>query len=284
MNSFTKDFIREKICFYSPILGIKNFTDLIKLGGEYGVHGIEFLNYGEMATPDLAAARELKKLAKERDLAFPCFSVGIDLVGEHRAENIVKLKKYADICADLEIPYLHHTVAGRFAGGYKPGEIEQYFSEGVEATCEIAEYANKLGVKTLLEDQGFVVNGVEGYGKFRAAANNCFDTLVDTGNIYFADETAGAFAEAFAFCTRHTHVKDYYITKEEPVGVRSYLSKDGNYISCAVANDGDVDYDRVKAALKKAGYNGLYSVEYVLDKREDLDRTLEYLAAEFGDM
>ena len=83
MNSFTKDFIREKICFYSPILGISNFTDLIKFGGEYGVHGIEFLNYGEMATPDLAAARELKKLAKERDLAFPCFSVGIDLVGEH---------------------------------------------------------------------------------------------------------------------------------------------------------------------------------------------------------
>ena len=110
------------------------------------------------------------------------------------------------------------------------------------------------------------------------------DHFRDPEDIYFADETAGAFAETFAFCTRHTHVKDYYITKEEPVGVRSYLSKDGNYISCAVANDGDVDYDRVKAALKKAGYKGLYSLEYVLDKREDLDRTLEYLATEFGDM
>ena len=149
---------------------------------------------------------------------------------------------------------------------------------------EIAEYANKLGVKTLLEDQGFIVNGVEGYGKFRAAANNCFDTLVDTGNIYFVDETAGEFAEAFAHCTVHTHVKDYYITKEKPENVPSYLSKNGNYISCAVANDGDVDYGRVKAALKAANYKGLYSLEYSLSRREDLDRTLEYLAAEFGDM
>ena len=146
MNSFAKDFLREKICFYVPMVGAKNYAELIQLAGEYGIYGVEFLNMAEMATPDLEAARELKKLAKEKGIEFPCFSVGVDIVGEERAINVSKLKKYAEICADLEIPYLHHTVASRFSGGYRAGD-EHFFDEGVEATMEVAEYANKLGVK-----------------------------------------------------------------------------------------------------------------------------------------
>ncbi len=284
MNSFVKDFVREKICFYSPILGVDNFTTLINLGAEYGVRGIEFLNYGEMEEPDMEAARQLKKMAKAKGLILPCFSVGLNLVGADRAINVPKIKKYAEICSDLEIPYLHHTVAFRFTEGYEYEEAKRCFAEGVEVTCEIAEYANKLGVKTLLEDQGFIVNGVDEYGRFRAAANNCFDVLLDTGNICFVDETAGAFAERFGNLVPHTHVKEYHITKEEPKGVTSYRTQGGNYLSDAVAGEGNVDYLRVRDALEKVGYKGLYSLEYALKNTDDLNRTLEYLANVFGNM
>ena len=181
MNSSLKDFVREKICFYSPVLGINSFNGLIGLAKEQGVRGVEFLNYGEMTTPDMAAARELGRLAREGGLLIPCFSVGLNLVGEDRKEKIADVKRYAEICSELEIPYLHHTVALKFSKPYDVAGMGRNFALGVEATQEIAEYANRLGVKTVLEDQAFIVNGVQGYSRFREAAKNCFDVLLEMG-------------------------------------------------------------------------------------------------------
>ena len=284
MNSSVKDFVREKICFYSPILGANNFKSLIGLAKEHGVRGVEFLNYGEMTTPDMAAARELGRLAREGGLLIPCFSVGLNLVGEDRKEKIASVKKYAEICSELEIPYLHHTVAFKLSKPYDVAGMGRNFELGVEATQEIAEYANRLGVKTVLEDQAFIVNGVQGYSRFREAAKNCFDVLLDTGNIYFVDETAGAFAEAFADSIVHTHVKEYYYTETKPEREPCYLTWGDKYLSNAIAGEGDVDYGRVKAALKKANYKGVYSMEYSIKSEEDLHRTFEYLASVFADL
>ena len=283
MNSFVKDFLREKICFYSPLPWAKNYTALIEQAAETGLRGVEFLNTAELAVPDMAAARELGRLAKSNGLIIPCLSVGKNLVGEDSAESVATVKKYAEICAALEIPYLHHTVA--FGLKKKSvAETECAFAKGAEATMEIAEYANGLGVKTLIEDQGFVVNGVEQYGKFRSATGNVFDVLLDVGNIYFMDESAGAFAESFAKNIVHTHVKEYNYTKTEPRGGALYTTFGGNYLSNAVAGEGDIDYDRVKNALAAANYKGTYSMEYSVKTPEELTRTFEYLAQIFGNM
>lgn len=284
MNSFVKDFVREKVCLYTCLPWAYSYAELIKYGAEQGFCGVEFLNHAEIAQPDMTAARELKKMAKERGLMIPCFSVGLNLVGADRAENVARVKKFAEICSDLEIPYLHHTVALRFSTVADPGDRAKYFAEGVEITAEIAEHANRLGVKTLLEDQGFVVNGVENYGRFRKETNNCFDVLLDVGNICFVDETAGAFAEAFSDNIVHTHVKEYHITKTAPEGVTSYRTLGGNYLSNAIAGEGDIDYDRVKNVLKKIAYSGVYSMEYSFKNPEEQDRTLGFLAKIFSEM
>lgn len=283
MKSLVNDFIREKICFYSPLPWANSYMELMKEASKIGLRGVELLNYGELSTPDMAAARELGKYAKENGLLIPCCSVGMNLVGDDRAEKIADIKKYAEICSELEIPYLHHTVA--FGLKKRPiEEVELAFNRGVEATLEIAEYANKLGVKTVLEDQGFVVNGVENYGRFRRASGNVFDVLLDVGNIYFVDETAGAFAESFATDIVHTHVKEYHYTKNEPDGGAQYTTFEGNYLTNAIAGEGDVDYGRVKTALKDVNYKGVYSMEYTLKNTDELNRTFEYLASVFGDM
>lgn len=258
--------------------------ELMKETVALGLRGTELLNYGELGSPDMEAAREIGRFAKANGLLIPCLSVGVTLVGEARAINVPKIKKYAEICAELEIPYLHHTVVAGLKYSEEAGKLKASFDEGVEITAEIADYANKLGVKTLLEDQGFVVNGVENFGKFREAAGRCFDVLIDTGNICFVDETAGAFAEAFANDTPHMHVKEYHITKEAPEGASYYRTRDGMYLSNAVAGEGDIDYDRVKAAIKKANYRGVYSTEYSFKDKDEMNRTFEYLASVFGDM
>ena len=284
MNSFVNDFVRERVCVYSPLPWANNFKDLINYADQRGFCGVEFLNYGEMETPDMEAACSLGALAKAKGLTLPCFSVGLSIVGPDGRNNIERVKKYAEIASRLEIPYLHHTVALKFSTRYTPEEMARYFDEGVEATLEIGEYAKKLGVKTVVEDQGFVVNGVENYGRFRKCANNCFDVLLDVGNIYFADETAGAFAEAFGDDIVHAHIKEYYITKDDPGSSPTYRSAKGSYISTAIAGEGDVDLERVRSLLAKVDYRGKYSLEYTLKDHTEMERTLEYLANLFGKM
>ena len=107
---------------------------------------------------------------------------------------------------------------------------------------------------------------------------------IDVGNIYFVDESAGTFAESFAENIVHTHVKEYHYTKTEPEGGALYTTFGGSYLTNAVAGEGDVDYVRVKNALKAVNYNGVYSMEYSFNNEDEMNRTFEFIASVFGDM
>lgn len=283
MNTFVKDFIREKVCFYSPLKWADSQIELLKYSVKMGARGLEFLNCAELREPDMAAARELGRFAKANDLILPCLSVGISLVGERGRENIEKVKKYAEICSELEIPYLHHTVAPRFSNNYEQSERDAYFAEGVAATCEISDYAKALGVKTLLEDQGFIVNGVKNYGSFREAAGNCFDVLLDVGNICFVDEKAEDFLAAYPAVTRHAHIKDYIIYDKDPEGISDYRTLGGKYLANCEMGTGNVNFEKIAQELSRAGYHGYYSLEFSGCKDEEevlrvLDRMYGWFA------
>ena len=276
MNSYNSDFIREKVCFYSPLKWADSHEALLAYAVKKGARGLEFLNYGELSEPDMAAARELGRSVKANDMIIPCLSVGISLVGENGRANTEKVKRYAEICSELEIPYLHHTVISRFSKPFEPGEAEGFFDEGVDATCEINEYARGLGVKTVLEDQGFVVNGIESYGRFRRAAGNCFDVLLDVGNICFVDERAEDFLAAFADVTRHTHIKDYLIFGNRPEGINTYKTLGANYLADCEIGTGRVNFEKIAEGLGNACYNGYYSLEFAGCRDEaEVDRVLD---------
>ena len=62
------------------------------------------------------------------------------------------------------------------------------------------------------------------------------------------------------------------------------LSNSNSYLENAIAGEGDVDYERVKNALKSVNYKGVYSMEYSFENTEEMNRTFEYLASIFGNM
>ena len=88
--------------------------DTIELAEMLGLGGIELMNFcRELKTPDIDGAARLFNAAKEKDLYVPCLTVNSDILASPD-ETAETLKKYADICAELGIKYLHHTIAKDF--------------------------------------------------------------------------------------------------------------------------------------------------------------------------
>lgn len=258
--------MKNKICFYtSPYPRVQSFFDLIDCTVEHGLTHLEGFCHFELELPDINAAKEIKKYADTKGVRFSCFSVFVNLVGEDSEEMMKMLKGFADVCAVLECPYLHHTIVNNF---YNPDEVlankEENYLKGIEAVREIYDYAEKIGVKTIYEDQGYIFNGVEVFDRFLKKVDREVGIVADFGNIYQVGETAEAFVENFGDLVTHVHIKNIYIkdTNETGKGLRTLQDK---YMFEARLEQGCVDCEKIVSILKSKGYNGFYGMEFNTD-------------------
>ena len=87
-----------------------NWTQAIDYVAALGAAGIEPYPMAELQTPSLPAARRIGDYAREKGLELPCFSTAAQLTGEKASAEIERLCRYADVCAEMGISYLHHTL------------------------------------------------------------------------------------------------------------------------------------------------------------------------------
>lgn len=276
------DFIRERVCFYSSVLKDKNSSwSIVRSAIQHGVAGVELMNFSEeLKTPDMKVAKEIGAYAKANGLALPCFSCGVNFMTE-QTKNIERMKRYADICSELEIPYLHHTLIMTWDSAATEGRVTEMIDLAAECALEINDYAAKIGVSTLVEDQGFIVNGVERYGEFRRRTEGKIGVLLDFGNIMFVDETAEDFYAAYSN-VKQIHVKDYKVTSV-PLSETSYKSAKGSYLSGCGFGEGEVNMECLAKMLKENNYQGYYSLEFdPFDNDEQVDDTLKKMERVFG--
>ena len=278
------DFVRSRVCFYSSMFsGTSNMHRIIECAREKGVYGVELMNFcDELKSPDMAAARELSALARGYGLGLPVFSAGISLVGENAEQNFEKLCRYAEICSELEIPVLHHTIAAALTNVYgDDAAIEEVFLRGADAALRINDFSARLGVRTVVEDQGFVFNGKENYRRLLDLSGGKIGALFDVGNIRFAGETPEELLTVLPEPPVHVHLKDYiYCTESEfPL----YTDGQGRTFADIEIGKGDIDLRAVADGLKALGYNGLYAMEYCRVKDlGEVDRTLEHVSRIFA--
>ena len=276
------DFIREKVCFYSSVLNGQNSTwSIVKSAVQHGVAGVELMNFSEdFKTPDMKLAKEIGAYAKSNGLKLPCFSCGVNFMTE-QAKNLERIKRYADICSELEIPYLHHTLILTLKSDALCGSVSSLMDTAVECALEINDYAAKIGVSTLVEDQGFIVNGVERYGEFRRRTEGKIGVLLDFGNIMFVDEKAEDFYAAYDD-VKQIHVKDYKLSVE-PLNAHSYKTAKGSYLSACNFGEGDVNMERLAEMLKEKEYSGYYSLEFdPFDNDQQVTNTLKEIEKVFA--
>jgi len=282
------DFIRERICFYG---GHQSAFALADYAVRFGAAGLELMNFcDEFQTPDMKAAREIGAYAKKHALKLPCFSAGINFAEGDRKEKLSRIKGYVDICSELEIPYMHHTLVIPLE---EPEDYSYAVKVGIESAHEIYEYAKKRGVQTILEEQGFVFNGVGGYKLLdNPLTCNC-KTLLDVGNIMFVDECAENFISYYSEKIVHVHLKDYKISSEpleNSTAISSltkndvYKTRGGKILTACELGTGDVNYPEISKKLKEINYNGYYSFEFeIVPEDAEIDRVLKRMTAYFGE-
>lgn len=255
----------NEFCLYMPPLStISSYKEMVDYAAAHGIRQLETLNFLDLSTPNLEIAKALKTYADSKGITFPCVSVGIDLVDGDFETSIETLKGFAQVAKILGSPYLHHTIAPNL---FEPQKIadnfQLFYSRGIAAVCEIFDYAQALGIRTIYEDQGFLFNGRENFTRFLQDVDRNVGVVADFGNIQFVDEDAEDFIPAVADRIVHVHVKDCLVTPGSSREKHSdeYTSRGGNYLQDCLVDEGSVHIQRIFEALQAIGYRGSVALE-----------------------
>jgi len=257
--------MNQRISIYTPPhLDMVSYYDVVDFAVEVGLSKVEIYNTFELTRPDTAFAQKLRAYADERNVKFVCVSLGINLVEDTR-QNIELAKQFAHVAAILGAPYFHHTIALDFEDTEKvAANYNRYYEIGVAAAREIYDYARDLGVRTVVEDQGFIFNGVASFRRFLGDVGRDVGIVADFGNIMFVDERIEPFIQEFSRSIVHVHVKDYIATpKTAPVRPpKSYVTRGGNYLQDCPFGIGAVNFPEALRLLRDIAYTGPISLEH----------------------
>lgn len=275
--------MKSRACLYSsPIRGLKSYFEMIDVAVEFGLENVETINSYELREPNVEFAKKLREYADSKGVRFPCVSVGLSLVGDNTLEQTEKMKKYADVAKILGSPYLHHTIALECRN---PKVIEDnralYYKQGLEAVRAVYDYAAEREVKTIYEDQGYLFNGVSGFGEFLSDVGRDVGVVADFGNILFVDEVVEDFIPAFADRIVNVHIKDYTATSVSGErNPKDFYSRGGKLLCDCVFGEGVVNMEKGFAELKKIGYKGTFAMECVPlgeDPRANLRKNIAFI-------
>lgn len=257
--------MNQRISIYTPpCSNMVSYYDVVDFALEVGLSKVEIYNTFELAQPDTAFAQKLRAYADERNVKFVCVSLGINLV-EDTQHNLALAKQYAHVAAILGAPYFHHTIALDFEDSEKvAANYSRYYEIGVAAARELYDYAKDLGVRTVVEDQGFIFNGVDNFRRFLRDVDRDVGIVADFGNIMFVDERIEPFIREFAKSIVHVHVKDYIATpKTAPTRPpESYVTRGGNYLQNCPFGCGSVNFAEALRLLRDIAYTGPIALEH----------------------
>lgn len=256
--------------------------DTIAKAKEIGFEAIEFLNMpGADLEAQKACARELRAEADRLGMTINAYTISGELFlnsPEADRAEVERLKKQAEVAAELGASVMRHDVCYRL---YKTGNGRSFdlmLPTIAAGAREITEYAQTLGVRTCVENHGFIAQDSDRVERlFNAVAHDNFGLLVDMGNFVCADEDNVTAVSRVAPYAIHAHAKDMHLRRDPTPGFAS--TRGCNYFKGAILGEGDVDVKRCVSILKRAGYDGYLSIEFEgsEDCIEGITKGFEYL-------
>lgn len=269
--------MKNQIGFFTmPYRHVRSYYDMIDATVSHGLEVVEGFNLAEFSTPDLEAAKSIRDYADRKQVRFSCFSCFCNLTGDRAEESVKRMKGYAQVAEILGAPYLHHTVIPEhdFPERVLP-ERENLLRQGIDGVREIFDFSAEHGVRAVYEDQGYIVNGVQGFGEFLQLVDRPVGIVADFGNICQVDESILDFIRTFGDRIVHAHLKDYVVLPvTDPAQPLKTLG--GNRFEACAFGAGVVPLREGVELLKRFGYQGCYSLEFSNDT-SDIPRALEEL-------
>jgi sugar phosphate isomerase/epimerase len=274
-------------CFHRLIReGNYTLFDAIEYTRKTGFDVIEFSDFDPPENKSLEEfAGDLVKACRDAKLQVCNYATQADFLygsdGDIKRE-ISRLKSRVDIAKILGAPLMRHDACW----GLKEGSPFRTWREVVKymapAIREVTEYAASLGIRTMSENHGYLMQESSRMEHLILEVNHPnFGLLVDMGNFMCADE-AGIYALAtvmpYAF---HVHAKDFLFKSglEKQPDDSWFRTSGGNHLRGTIVGHGIVNVGQCINYIKKCGYTGIVSLEFegLEEPLDAIKRGYEYL-------
>lgn len=242
--------------------------DTIAKAHELGFDSIEFITIDGSKDYALQCenARKLRAEADKYGMTITAYTIGGRLYNEDkealRAE-IERLKGQVDICAILGAPVMRHDVVYQLGNTVESRSFDAMLPTIAASVREITEYAATKGIRTCSENHGYIAQDSDRIERLiNMVAHENYGALVDMGNFLCADENPAISVSRVAQFAFHVHAKDMIIRNKPISTISSFQTRGSNYLIGVAVGEGDVPVEQCLRILKKAGYDGVASIEY----------------------
>ncbi|RUS47825.1 sugar phosphate isomerase/epimerase [Cohnella sp. AR92] len=245
--------------------GRMTVLDVIDWIADHEGEHVEIVPIGFSLIEDPSLIERIKERASARGLDVSNYAIGANFDCEDDAEyeaEIQRVMAHVDVARALGAKKMRHDVAWR---DHPTTELFQQELPKLAAACRrIAEYAEKQGVVTSLENHGYYLQGSERVLALIHAANHPnFKLTLDIGNFLCADENSVAAAKRTIGQASIVHLKDFYVREEKvQPGEGWFRTAAGNHLRGAIFGHGDIDTREALRVIKTSGYDGYLSLEF----------------------
>lgn len=231
--------------------------------------GFDNIEFTDLMPPDGESsedfAKKLRQEAERLNMGISCYCVGANMVLESDEDDDAEFER---ICTELKIAKILGVPIFRHDAAFNLPKRFPFFDTALPKMAEnirrITEYAETLGIKTTIENHGFICQDSDRVEKIITTVNHSnFGLLLDMGNFMCADENSAIAVSRCAPYAFHVHAKDFYFLPYSSIDEEGYFRTRGqNFLKGAVLGEGVVPVEQCLEILKNAGYNGFCTIEF----------------------
>ena len=239
-------------------------ADCVEKAAEMGFDAVEFIDLTPHDGSSLEKyAETIRKRADAAGIEISTYTVGACLIKntpEETAAELERVKRQIDVAAILGVTKMRHDA---YFSQTKYRSFDLSLPELAENCRALTEYAKSVGVRTMVENHGFVCQDSDRLERlFNAVNHENFGLLVDMGNFLCVDEDPAVAVSRLASYAIHVHLKDFKIYPHSLGESGGILTRGCNTIKGTAVGDGDVPIKQCIDVLKRVGYNDVFSIEF----------------------
>ncbi len=262
--------------------GKKSVVDVIHWVADHGGAHVEIVPFGFTVKDNPGLIAKIREAADQAQVELSNYLILSNFtLADERAyrEEIERVLAEVDVAAQLGVRLMRHDVAWKprqlgeeagLAGVRWPPEaitierFEQLLPRMAAACTEVADYANSLGITTLVENHLFFVQASDRVQRLiQTVGRPNFRTNLDIGNFLCVDESPVVGVTKNLPYASMVHLKDFYIRPAyaDP-GEGWFRSAYGTYLRGAIFGHGDIDVREIFRIMKAQNYDGYASIEF----------------------
>ena len=229
--------------------------------------GFDTIEFSEIrphdGSPKAEYAKRLREECSRLSMDVSALVVGADFLLPQSGcmeTEIRRVQEMVDISHILGAKYMRHDAT---RGDGRP--FLEVLTPLSDACREVAAYAQRLGITTMVENHGFFCQDSERMELlYKAVDHPSFGLLVDMGNFLCADEVPAKAGARVAPYAVYVHAKDFHVREKDASspGPGFFLSRGGKLLCGAILGEGVVDVPQCMDLLEEAGYNGFVALEF----------------------